>query len=359
MLSMDGRRESWASAAPRALVTEGALHRGPASVTVQAMNLREVDRRYGDRAKWVWSARPRYVLEADGSERPDLQPVDEVTEDDLEDETGWWTCDPRTEVGDLAVIYRSSGTQDPDYAVRGPKDLAYVALVTSDAFPLDDDPFAIKEGFAEKHGCRCVIVAKIEPPVALAELRADRVLRDWPALRAGFVRAAMSMPDEVWQRFVDVAAGDQRPPSTPRRPRRPPMPPLKRRWVERQLETWLAEHLEVLRPHGFNLEFVRRQAYLSGHEGTLDLLCRRTDQPDAYVVVELKVGEVLRDAVGQVLGYLGWMREQPEVAQVDGVLIGGWPQTQLPYALSEVDERVSWLTWGEIDLPQDLRDLLE
>ena len=53
------------------------------------------------------------------------------------------------------------------------------------------------------------------------------------------------------------------------------------------------------------------------------------------------------------------MRDQPEVAYVDGVLIGGWPHTQLPYALSEVDERVSWLTWDEIDLSHELRDLLE
>ena len=270
------------------------------------MDLREVDRRYGDRAKWVWSARPRYVLEVDGSERLDLEPVDEVVEDDLEDETGWWTCDSRTEVGDLAVIYRSSGNQDPDYAVRGPKDLAYVTLVTSDAFPLDGNPVAIEEGFAKKHGCRHVVVAKIEPPIALTELRGDPVLREWPAFRAGFVKAAMSMPDEVWRRFVELAAGDERPPSTPTRPRRQRRqlkPALERRRIELQLETWLAQHLEVLLPHGFDLEFVRRQGYLCGHEGTLDLLCRRADQADAHVVLELKVGEVRRDAVGQLLGY--------------------------------------------------------
>lgn len=95
------------------------------------MDLREVDRRSGGGArKWVWSARPRYVLEEDGTERPDLEPVEDVSDDDFEDETGWWTCDPDTAVGDLAVIYRSSGIQDPDYPVRGPKDLAYVALAT-------------------------------------------------------------------------------------------------------------------------------------------------------------------------------------------------------------------------------------
>ena len=48
-----------------------------------------------------------------------------------------------TRRGDLAVIYRSSGDRDRGYPVRGPKDLAYVFLVTSRrAFPLRDEPAA-------------------------------------------------------------------------------------------------------------------------------------------------------------------------------------------------------------------------
>lgn len=327
------------------------------------MDLREVDRRFGKGAhKWVWSARPRYVFDEDGSERPDLEAEEHLSDEDLEDETGWWTCHPETAIGDIAVIYRSLGRQDPDYPVRGPQDLAYVVLATSDAFALDQDPFAIGEGFADKHGCHHVILAKIEPPVGLGELRADPVLRDWPALKAGFVRAAMAMPEQIWQRFVEIATTDERPHKPPGRPRRPlrlRRPSIERRRIESELEVWLAENLDVLRPSGLHLELVGRQVYLEGHEGTMDLLCRRTDRRDEYVVLELKVDEVRRDAVGQVLGYLGWLRQQSEVSQATGVLIGGWEHTQLPYALSEVDEKVQWITWDDVDLPLDVRRLLE
>ncbi len=323
------------------------------------MDLREVDRRYGGSRKWVWSAQPRFVFEDDGTERPDLEPVEDVGDEAFEDETGWWTCHPDTKAGDLAVIYRSSGNKDPDYPVRGPKDLAYVALVTSEPpFALDRDPFAIEQGLGGKYGCNVLIVAKIEPPVGLAELRADPVLRDWPALKASFVKAAMPMPDAVWRRFVEVAASDGRSPSA-RRPQRRRSSTLERRHIERQLEDWLTESLDALRPHGLDLELVGRQIYCEGHEGTMDVLCRRAGGRAEFVVLELKVDEVRRDAVGQILGYLGWLRRRREVSEATGVLIGGWQHPQVPYALDEVDAKVQWISWDTLDLPGDLRHLLD
>lgn len=321
------------------------------------MDLREVDRRFGGRRKWVWSAQPRFVFDEDGNERPDFEAVEDVGDEAFEDETGWWTCHPDTKAGDLAVIYRSSGNKDPNFPVRGPKDLAYVALVTSEPpFALDRDPFAIKQGLADKYGCHCVIVAKIEPSVGLGELRADPVLRDWPALKASFVRAAMPMPEDVWRRFVEIAASDERS-APPRRPRRRRLSTIERRYLERELEDWLTESLSALRSHGLDLELVGRQVYCEGHEGTMDVLCRRAGGRADFVVLELKVDEVRRDAVGQILGYLGWLRSRPEVSEATGVLIGGWQHPQVPYALAEVDAKVQWISWDAVDLPADLRHL--
>ena len=74
------------------------------------MELTEINRRWGRPAtKWVWAARPRYLFAEDGSERDFLTPVSDVRTDDYSDETGWWTCDPRTKIDDLAVIYPSAG----------------------------------------------------------------------------------------------------------------------------------------------------------------------------------------------------------------------------------------------------------
>ena len=158
------------------------------------MDLLEVDRRWGAAArKWVWSARPRYVFEDDGSERDWLEPVDDVLPEDYEDESGWWTCHPETRIDDLAVVYRNAGRNDPEpFPIVGPRDLCYIVLVTSEPFPLKDDPLARE--LAKFHGCRYVVVSRFEPPVPIEDLRNDPVLAEWPALRAGFVRAAMPCP---------------------------------------------------------------------------------------------------------------------------------------------------------------------
>ncbi|MDA0179319.1 PDDEXK nuclease domain-containing protein [Solirubrobacter phytolaccae] len=271
-----------------------------------------------------------------------------MAEIDFDDENGWWTCHPETRAGDLAVVYRSAGARDSEFPVRGPKDLAYVVLATSDAFRLDENPLAVDAGFGRHYGCHHAFVAKIDPPIRLAELRADLVLSAWPALKASFVRAAMPMPEQVWQRLLEIAGvvAGRRPSNAVTGHR-----PLKPVRTELELENWLAQNLSVLREHGLDLELIGQQVFCKGHDGTIDILCHLKDEPRHYVVIELKAGEVRRDAVGQILGYVGWVRNAPDAIDVTGVLIGQSQHRQVPYALAEVVSRVRWISWDSIEFP--------
>lgn len=320
------------------------------------VKIREVHERWGSSAtKWVWSARPRHVFEPDGTERDDLEPVNVLTRDDFSDETGWWTCHPNTRVGDLAVIYRSTGDKDVEgFPVRGPRDLRYVCLATSDAFALADEPLAGE--FADKHGCRSVVVAEFEPPVGIAELRSDPQIRSWPALRAGFVRAAMPMPNDVWARLVEISEEEPDGPGGPVPPDRA-APPLD--LLERALETWLESHPDALRAVGLDVCVAGRQVHLPGHDGTVDLLMRRTDRPNSYVAVELKAGEIRRDAIAQVLGYIGWLTAHPDVEEASGLVIGLDPHIQVPWVLSAIAALVDLAHWRDLDVPADLGRRLE
>jgi len=316
------------------------------------MKLTEIDRRWGRTSrKWVWSARPRYMFEEDGTERDHFEPVVEVLPEDYEDEAGWWTCHPETRVNDLAVVYRNAGKGDPEpFPVEGPRDLSIVALITSEPFPLRDDPLAGE--LAKFYGCRYVVVGRFEPPVGIEALRRDPVLNTWPALRAGFVRAAMPMPNDVWQRLIGLPT---RRPDTTRHPRRRRVrrnPAVTRR-LEARLEDWLTANFDARAlPHPLTL--VGRQVYCPGHEGTADLLCRRRDRANAWVVIELKADDVRRDAIAQTLGYVAWFRDHLGTDDVTGIIIGLDEHVQVPWVLQAV-EGLDVLHWVDFDLPPELR----
>jgi hypothetical protein len=297
------------------------------------------------------------VFEEDGSERLDLEPVDEVTVEDYSDETGWWTCHPRTKEGDLAVMYRSEGKTDVDYPVRGPKDLRYIFLAVSDAFPLADDPLAGE--FADHWGCRCVVIGSFDPPISLAELRPDPITQSWSALRAAFVQASMPMPEEVWRRLIEMSHTMPAPKGRARRAARP-LTRAEREYLERRLEDWLEEHPEALRKVGLDVIVAHRQMLcVPDHEGSIDLLCHRNDKPSSYVAVELKAEEVKRDAIAQVLGYVGWLRSRPEVDHATGLIIGLDQHMQVPWVLNVLPRGLVRVAhWSELDVPDELADKL-
>jgi hypothetical protein len=119
----------------------------------------------GPGGRWVWTTRPEAYPELD---RP----------------TASWCCSPATRAGDLGVVYRS----------RRHKDISHLVVVASDAEP----------GGGRLPVCRVRLVARFPEPLPLADLRADPVLREWPALRASFVQRCFPVPPAVWARLCEL-----------------------------------------------------------------------------------------------------------------------------------------------------------
>ena len=145
-----------------------------------------------DRRYWVWVTGPDYYLDEDGSERRDLDPGQGY------EPGGWWTCHRETEEGDLVLLYRS----------QKKKDLAYLIETRSAAYSLLDDDDAPAQGW--DYGCDFEVVEKFANPLTLVEMRADRALEDWGALRAGFRRRVYAISPDTWNHLLDRLGGDPR-----------------------------------------------------------------------------------------------------------------------------------------------------
>ena len=123
-----------------------------------------------DGRRWVWTTRPEAYPGLDVREHS-------------------WCCAPGTRSGDLGVVYRS----------RERKDISHLVVVRSDAeFPGPGAP-----------ACRVEVLARFPEPLALAEMRADPVLAQWPALRASFVQRCFPVPDPVWTRLRELLPIDR------------------------------------------------------------------------------------------------------------------------------------------------------
>ncbi|GLZ45890.1 hypothetical protein Acsp06_20750 [Actinomycetospora sp. NBRC 106375] len=136
-----------------------------------------------ERQYWVWVAAPdRYGTE-DGGEHPDLDPASGGT---------WWSCHRDTRAGDLAVLYRS----------REAKDIAYRLRAVGDAYEL---PEVERPGPGQTHACAVEVLDRFVRPVPLADLKADPVVAEWPALKSSFSRGAAAVPPDVWARLMELA----------------------------------------------------------------------------------------------------------------------------------------------------------
>ncbi len=96
--------------------------------------------------------------------------------------------------------------------------------------------------------------------------------------------------------------------------------------AERNLEDFIIHQLEAIEP---GLHLVKRQ--LNTPAGRLDLLCK--DANENYVVVELKRMQGTDQVVGQVLRYMGWVKEAYLADNVRGIVIVGKKDQALSYAL--------------------------
>ena len=99
--------------------------------------------------------------------------------------------------------------------------------------------------------------------------------------------------------------------------------------AERNLEDFVVQQLESIEP---GVHLVGRQ--LSTPAGRLDLLCK--DASDNYVVVELKRMQGTDQVVGQILRYMGWLREAHKTDNVRGIIIVGKKDQTLLYAANAV-----------------------
>jgi hypothetical protein len=95
--------------------------------------------------------------------------------------------------------------------------------------------------------------------------------------------------------------------------------------AERNLEDFVIQQLETIEP---GLHLIERQ--LSTAAGRLDLLCR--DANGGYVVLELKRTQGSDQVIGQILRYMGWLKETYPAEKVRGIVIVGNKDQALSYA---------------------------
>jgi len=92
------------------------------------------------------------------------------------------------------------------------------------------------------------------------------------------------------------------------------------------LKTFIIQQLDAIEP---GLHLVKRQ--LSTPAGRLDLLCK--DVNGNFVVVELKRMQGSDQVVGQILRYMGWLKETHRTEKVRGIIIVGRKDQALLYAV--------------------------
>lgn len=80
--------------------------------------------------------------------------------------------------------------------------------------------------------------------------------------------------------------------------------------------------------------------YIAGDAGYIDILAR--DSKGNFVVFELKKGRKNDEVIGQVLRYIGWVRENlaTKGENVRGIIIVGEKDIKLEYALKEIGNKV-------------------
>ena len=76
--------------------------------------------------------------------------------------------------------------------------------------------------------------------------------------------------------------------------------------------------------------------------GTIDFLC--TDRDGNFVVIETKRAQPDRRAIGQILGYMGWVQARlAKGRRVSGMLLAGSGSDSLRMAIAVVPNLELWV----------------
>jgi len=90
--------------------------------------------------------------------------------------------------------------------------------------------------------------------------------------------------------------------------------------LERDLQRFLARNLDRIEPGLKPTSEYQLEEQIADPVGRLDLFCQ--DRSGAYVVVELKTGTASNDVIGQIAGYMSWVKDNvAKSAPVRGIII--------------------------------------
>lgn len=295
-----------------------------------------------ERQYWLWVTRPQYYLDKDGSESSELDPSSG------EDLWGSWTCHKDTKKGDLALLWRSRKYLRSKKYLRtflapkevklfldnmtiGPKsDIAYLFQAKSDAYSTKDEEIPISKGWS--YACECIPVYKFENPLTISEIRTSYYLEDWKPLTGKFQNSYFRISNEYWEKLNHLLMDGN-----------PAYKKILERTMRRKIPIWvlkeidiegqLAENPGILRSIGFTLDLVGRQMVCIGGEGRIDLLFH-DKRKRCYVVVELKNKRAGQTTFGQVLNYIGWVKNRIAGNQtVKGLVISRGMDMQFKFAM--------------------------
>lgn len=104
-----------------------------------------------------------------------------------------WSCDPSSQPGDIALLYRAEAMRDFSHVFRvEDRDRYYHPQIAAD--------------FGGALACDCTVVAALADPITLAAVKADPVLARWPARLVGFHKGAFPIQPPEWRALVGLSS---------------------------------------------------------------------------------------------------------------------------------------------------------
>lgn len=112
-------------------------------------------------------------------------------------------------------------------------------------------------------------------------------------------------------------------------------------YMEKQLEDFIIENWESTE-FGRDLELIYEDGDLLSQQyrtevGPIDILAKRKDGR-GYTVIELKKNQTSDDTIGQVLRYMGWVKQELQPEIIKGLVVAGKYDKRLHYAASMAPE---------------------